>query len=89
MKKMTFILATLFTLAACSKPADQLPDPTVAKENFFSKVTRWKDGRTPSVDTVWTLRLFSQNMVDSFARYNGYVYFESTTYKEQGVLWFK
>lgn len=85
MKKIFLILALLGAMASCSRQADQVPP----QNNFFSKVNRWKDGRTPGVDTVWTLRLFSQNMVDSFARYNGYVYFESTTYTEQGVLWSK
>lgn len=80
-------MAILTTLAACSRQADQVPEPP--QNQYFSKVTRWKDNRTPAVDTVWTLHLFSQNMVDSFARYNGKIYFETTTYVEQGVMWSK
>lgn len=92
MKKMTLILATMITLAACSRQADDLPVAPAqvpVQKTFFSKVDRFKDGRTPATDTVWTLHLFSQNMVDSFARYNGYVYMETSTFKEVGVLWTK
>jgi len=87
MKKNLFILAILITLAACSRQADDAPEPPT--NTFFSQVTRWKDNRTPAVDTVWTLHLFSQNMVDSFRRYDGYIYFESNTYRQQGVMWSK
>jgi hypothetical protein len=91
MKKMTIILASLITLAACSRQTNDLPPPVVApvKASYFSKVTRYKDGRKPPVDTVWTLWLFSQQMVDSFAKYDGVVYLETNTFKEQGVLWTK
>ena len=90
MKKMTFILALVIATASCSRHSDQIPTTSPpAKDTYFSKVTRWKDNRTPPVDTVWTLRLFNQQMVDSFARYNGKIYFESSTYVEQGVMWSK
>lgn len=90
MKKILLSLAVVIALASCSRSSDQIPEaPPKAKDTYFSKVTRWKDNRTPSVDTVWTLRLFSQIMVDSFARYDGKIYIETATYVEQGIMWSK
>lgn len=87
MKKITFLLVAMITLAACSRQSDELPGPV--QDSYFSKVNRWKDGRTPAVDTVWTLWLFNQQMVDSFAQYHNKIYFESATHIEQGVLFKK
>lgn len=90
MKKIALVMiAALLVLASCSKQAADLPvaPPTTAK--FFSRIQYFKDGRTPATDTVWTLHLFNQQMVDSFARYDGLVYWESTTVKEVGRLWSK
>lgn len=90
MKKTFLALAFMIAMASCSRQADQIPTASPpAKDTYFSKVYRFKDNRTPPVDTVWTLHLFSQNMVDSFAKYNGKIYSETTTYVEQGVMWSK
>lgn len=88
MKKLTLFLTTLIVLAACSKSSDNLLAEE-KKEKFLSKVQRYKDGRSPGVDTVWTLRLFNQQMVDSFAKYDGYIYLETNTLTEVGVIWSK
>lgn len=90
MKKFLLTLGIVIVVASCSRQADDITGvQTPVKPTYFSKVTRWKDNRTPSVDTVWTLHLFSQVMVDSFARYDGKIYMETTTYVEQGVMWSK
>lgn len=89
MKKTLLILA-LF-LAACTKQHDALQAPTqpAKQQQFFSRVQFFKDGRKPSTDTIWTLMMLNQMMVDSFRKYDGKVYWESTIAKEVGVLWAK
>lgn len=92
MKKTLFTLATLILLASCSKQASDLAapaPPVVQKEKLFSQVMRYKDGRTPSVDTVWTLRLQTQTMVDQYTPLDGYLYDETSTYRKVGVLYSK
>lgn len=92
MKKALFTLATLILLASCSKQASDLaaPAPPVEpKEQFFSQVMRYKDGRTPGVDTVWTLRLQTQDMVTTYTALDGYLYDETSTYRKVGVLYSK
>lgn len=90
MKKMTLFLALLVLLVSCTKEQIQREAPlTKAKISYFSRVQFFKDGRTPGTDTIWTLQLFNQQMVDSFSKYNGRVYWESTIAKEVGVLWSK
>lgn len=87
MKKIFLLLAITFALIACNKEANDRTDEE--RDNYFSKVKRYTDGRTPPVDTVWTLQLFTQAMVDSFAQYDGYLYSQTSTYREVGVLWWK
>lgn len=90
MKKIIFSLAIVLALASCSKQAEDLTAPTTEpKEQFFSQVKRYKDGRTPSVDTVWTLRLQSQVMVDTYRPLDGYLYDETVAYRMVGVMWSK
>lgn len=87
MKKIALFLAIATLLVACSKQSSDLVEPTT--HSFFSRVQYFKDNRTPATDTVWTLQLFNQQMVDSFAQYHGLVYWESNTVKEIGVMWSK
>jgi hypothetical protein len=88
MKKMTIFLLLAIALVACTKEQlNKADDPQVSTEQFFSRVRHYKDNRQPSTDTVWTLRLFNQTMVDSFTHYNGYVYNETSVVKEVGVIW--
>jgi hypothetical protein len=90
MKKIILFLALVVLLVACTKEQIQPNVPLAAhKLTFFSRVQYFKDNRTPGTDTIWTLQLFNQQMVDSFARYNGKVYWESTIAKEVGVVWSK
>lgn len=87
MKKFLLTLTILAAMIACTRDVDRPNEPD--RDHFFSKVKRYSDGRVPPVDTVWTLHLFTQSMVDSFTRMDGYVYNQTTTYVEVGVLWFK
>jgi hypothetical protein len=90
MKKILFTLATLIMLASCTKENASLVQPaqTPAKQtNFFSQVRRYNDHRTPSVDTVWTLRLESQALVDHYRTMDGYIYETSSTYTKVGVFY--
>jgi hypothetical protein len=88
MKKIALSLVLALALVACTKDQTlRSDDPQVSTEQFFSRVRHYKDNRQPSTDTVWTLRLFNQTMVDSFTHYNGYVYNETNVVKEVGVLW--
>jgi hypothetical protein len=88
MKKALILLAFVLSLVACTKPQLELgAHQAQAKSTFFSRVQYFKDGRTPGTDTTWTLTMLNQTMIDSFARYNGKVYWESSTVKEVGVLW--
>lgn len=91
MKKAIYILAFVLALVACSKPSvERNPAPVATgKTTFFSHVNYYKDGRTPGTDTIWTLRMLNQDMIDAFAKDNGRVYWESSTLKEVGVLWSK
>lgn len=90
MKKIALFLLLSIALVACTKEQLQkADDPQVSTEKFFSRVRYWKDNRQPSTDTVWTLRLFNQTLVDSFSRYNGTIYQETAVVKEVGVLWSK
>lgn len=90
MKKAILILSILFTLVACSKQSSDLVAPVQPKtEQYFSQVNRYKDGRTPAVDTVWTLKILDQVMLDTYTRQNGYVYNETSTTLTVGVLWSK
>lgn len=92
MKKIALFLALVVLLVACSKENLQRDDAPAAddfKVSYFSRVQYFKDNRKPSTDTIWTLQLFNKQMVDSFAKYNGRVYWESTIAKEVGVLWTK
>lgn len=91
MKKIMLFLALIVLLVACSKEQITRNTPVVPKSkvSYFSRVQYFKDNRTPSTDTIWTLQLFNQQMVDSFAKWNGKVYWESTIAKEVGVLWSK
>lgn len=90
MKKAILILSILFTLVACSKQSSDLVTKAEPKlEHYFSQVNRYKDGRTPAVDTVWTLKILDQVMMDTYTRQNGYVYNETSTTLTVGVLWSK
>lgn len=91
MKKTLSILAALFMLASCSKPADQLEGFTrqVPKTQYFSQVKRYTDSRAPKVDTVWTLQLFSQTMVDTYKPLDGYIYETHSTFTTVGVFYSK
>lgn len=89
MKKMLYTLASLIMLASCSKNAENVApvDPGDQTLKFFSQVRRYSDGRTPSVDTVWTLRLESQNLVDQYRALDGYVYETTSTFTKVGVFY--
>lgn len=90
MKKILFTLATLIMLASCSKQSADLAAPVEPGDQslkFFSQVRRYSDGRTPSVDTVWTLRLESQSLVDQYRQLDGYVYETHSTYTKVGVFY--
>jgi len=92
MKKTLITIAALIMLASCSKQSAELAapvDPPVQKEKLFSQVMRYKDGRTPAVDTVWTLRLQTQDMVNTYTPLDGYLYDETSTYRKVGVLYSK
>lgn len=90
MKKITLTLALALSLVACSKQVDRPEAVTATKtETFFSRVQYFKDGRKPATDTVWTLRLLSSDMVTTYQKQVGYVYAETSTYREVGVLWSK
>jgi hypothetical protein len=91
MKKALVFLAFVLALVACSKPHVEPNQAAVApaKTTYFSHVNYYKDNRQPATDTVWTMRMMSQAMADSFAKDNGKVYWESSTVKEVGVLWSK
>lgn len=90
MKKILFTLATLIMLASCSKQSDDLAkavEPVDQSLKFFSQVRRYTDNRTPSVDTVWTLRLETQEMVDRYRAQDGYIYESTSTYTKVGVFY--
>lgn len=90
MKKIIFTIATLIMLASCSKQSDELAkavEPSAQNLKFYSQVRRYSDNRTPSVDTVWTLRLESQSMVDYYRSMNGYIYETTSTYTKVGVFY--
>ena len=89
MKKIALLTALVLTLISCSKQASDITAPPAPSLKFFSRIQYFKDNRTPATDTVWTLALFNQTMVDSFARHDGQVYWESSTVKEVGRLWSK
>lgn len=87
MKKILSTLAILFTLASCNKDAaDLVPDPP-AQEKYFSQVRRYSDGRTPSTDTVWTLKLQSPDLVATYQALDGYVYETTSTFTRVGVFY--
>jgi hypothetical protein len=85
-----FYLATLIMLASCSKQSADLPAPPDPPANglyFFSQVKRYSDNRTPAVDTVWTLRLETQQLVDYWRQQDGYLYDSTSTYVKVGVFY--
>lgn len=90
MKKILFTLATLIMLASCTKESADLLAPVQVPSkqvHYFSQVRRYTDHRTPSVDTVWTMRLESQVLVDTYRPMDGYVYETSSTYTKVGVFY--
>lgn len=97
MKKILLAAIIAISLVACSKQSAELetsaaaaapgPDPELQK--YFSRVRYFHDNRTPAVDTVWTLRLTDSVMVEHYTAQHGYVYADSRTVTEKGVLWSK
>lgn len=92
MKKILLTLATLIMLASCSKQSADLPapdDPPAQDLKFYSQVRHYSDNRTPAVDTVWTLRLESVDLVNYYRAMDGYVYETTSTYTKVGVFYYR
>lgn len=90
MKKLTLIAAlVIITLVACSKKEGVLTQPNATPNSYFSRVQFFTDGRKPATDTVWTLKLIDQSMVNAYKGQDGYIYASTSTYVERGVLWSK
>ncbi len=47
----------------------------------------FNDGRKPATDTVWTLHLTTQLLIDTYKNQDGYLFNQTSTYAERGVLW--
>lgn len=60
-----------------------------APDYWFSRVRYFKDHRTPATDTVWTLHLITADLVNQYVGQDGYIYAETSTYSDVGVLWIK
>ncbi len=89
MKQLLLIFTLVITLAtACSKSHDALLQAP-AKTEYFSRVQFFKDGRKPATDTVWTLTLTSASQLQTYGPLNGYIYNETSTFVDKGVLWSK
>lgn len=75
-------------LVACSKSdSDAYVRPQPTFEHFFSRVNYFTDGRTPYTDTVWTLRLMNQTMIDSFSVYDGRIVSENSYSIQIDTIW--
>lgn len=84
MKKLIpFILVLLLS---CSKGNESRQQDL---DWYISRVRYYKDNRTPATDTIWTLRLYNQMLVDSFSRYNGRVIDENNIQVTKDKLWHK
>lgn len=90
MKKILLTLGTLIMLASCSKQSADLPAPDDPQDlKFYSQVRHYSDNRTPAVDTVWTLRLESVDLVNYYRAMDGYVYETTSTYTKVGVFYYR
>lgn len=79
-------------LTSCAKSVEQ-PGSNGAnravekRETLFSRIKFFSDGRKPGVDTVWTLRLTTPDLVATYQPMDGYVYEKTSTYTDRGVVW--
>lgn len=93
MKRITLslLLLALVGLVACSKnDSDAYIRPSEPpRDYFFSRVNYFTDGRTPYTDTLWTMRLQSQSMIDSFSVYNGRIVAQTNYYIQIDTMWSK
>jgi hypothetical protein len=87
MKTLITTLVALVLFASCSKHIDQ--NPAAQTQVYFSRVQYFKDGRQPSTDTVWTLHLTTQTLIDTYSAENGQIYADTRTYTDKGVMWQK
>lgn len=89
-------LATIITtVSSCDKNIDKpvqdpggytMPDKP---DYWFSRVRHYSDNRKPATDTIWTLHLITQELVDKYALQDGYIYAQTNSYLETGELWIK
>lgn len=94
---LVLCLATIIvSVSSCDKqidkPAAEGPKaqlPAKGPDYYFSRVRFFKDGRTPSTDTTWTLHLITVPMVEQYRKSDGYIYNETSTFTEVGSLWSK
>lgn len=83
------------SVSSCTKGVDKpVQDPggyvmPAPPDYWFSRVKYFKDNRKPTTDTVWTLHLTTQALVDQYTTQDGYLYSETSTYTELGTLWTK
>lgn len=87
------VATALMAATSCSKDNGRpVQDPggfTTPKplDYYFSRVRFFKDHRQPATDTVWTLHLVTQQLVDQYTNQDGYIYAETSTYQDMGTLW--
>lgn len=90
MKKALLILTLVVALVSCSKERlETAKSEPATTETYFSHIRQYKDNRTPSVDTIWTLQMLNSEMTAFYKKEDGKVYFDASTYREVGVLWSK
>jgi len=88
MRKIALFLALALSVTACTKSLD-IARPEPQFDYFYSRVKHFTDGRKPVTDTVWTMRLSTVTLVDSFRVKDQYVYEVSNTYVDMGSFWSK
>lgn len=87
------LAAILTSVASCDKSVDKpvgaaFNSPAVEhRDTLFSRIKFYADGRKPGIDTVWTLRLTTHELVVQYSPMDGYVYAQSNVYADLGVLW--
>ena len=87
MKKTLLLLTLTLALISCSKNHEDVEKRYPNLQYFFSQVKFYKDGRTPSTDTVWTLRLIDDTMIESYRKQDDYLYEDATTHRTLGKFY--